>query len=177
MVSSIQAKEPVPPGAMADQDDVAVSSANFLKAAMRAVAGLRLEKGKKLVEEGYWQQGLETLQHAFEQFRALNDWDGIARSSLEIGTVQEMFGDYEVAKLSFLDAERFFKKSKREEGLAVVELKLGTLALELYDYEKARKHLKLAADFFHQHGDQKRAELSDKFLNLADQYERELAPI
>jgi len=140
-----------------------------------AVAEIILFKSKKLVEDGHWQYGLDSLYATLEQFRKLNDFDGMARTFIEIGTVQELFGDYELARLSFLDAERLFKKAKREEGVAVAELQLGTLALDHYDYEQARPHLKFASNFFHQHGDQERAKLSDDFLNLADEFERELA--
>lgn len=140
-----------------------------------AVAEIILFKGKKLIEDGHWQYGLETLQVALEQFRKLNDLDGSARAFIEIGAVQELFGDYEVARLSFLDAERLFKKTKREEGIAVAELQLGTLALDHYDYEQARPHLKFASNFFHQYGDQERAKLSDDFLKLADEFEHDLA--
>lgn len=136
---------------------------------------INLLAGKRLIKRGNWYQGLQVLSSTLEQFRALEDMDGMARSFIEVGTVQELFGDYELARLSFLDAERLFKKAKREEGVAVAELQLGTLALDYYDYEQARPHLQFASNFFHQHGDQERAKLSDDFLNLADEFERELA--
>lgn len=147
------------------------------KSSLRVVAELNLCLGQAMVESGSWQEGLETLQRTFEVFRKIGNLDGMARAHLEIGTVQELFGDYEVAKLSFLSAERLFKKTKREDGIAVAELQLGTLALDYYDYEQARQHLKFASSFFHQHGDKKRAELSDGLLNLADEYERDLAMV
>ena len=140
-------------------------------------AETELLTGKRLVKKGNWYRGLDVLRDALEEFRAFNDLDGMARAYIEIGKVQELFGDYEVAKLSFLDAERLFKKTKREEGIAVAELQLGTLALDYYDYEQARQHLKFASSFFHQNGDKKRAELSDGLLNLADEYERDLAMV
>jgi len=147
----------------------------LMKESSLIFAELDLFAGKSLVKAGNWYRGLDVLRKAYEQFRVFEDMDGMARSLIEIGTVQELFGDYEIARLSFLDAERLFKKAKREEGIAVAELQLGTLALDHYDYEQARPHLQFASNFFHQHGDQERAKLSDDFLKLADEFERDLA--
>lgn len=136
-----------------------------------------LQLGLTLVEKGHWKRGLETLKLALTQFRELGDIDGKARTFLEMGAVQMMFGDYEDARLSFLDAERFFKKIGKQDGIALAQLKLGTLALEIYQYEEARKHLQAASEFFYQNHDQRQAEISDKLLKLADEYEQNLAPV
>ncbi|GEM_PF-3481670 len=143
----------------------------------KVAAEVMLQEGQRLIKDGAWQRGLEMLQKSLEQFRQIDNLDGKARAFLEIGEAQLLFGDYEAAHLSFLDAERLFKKLGRKEGAALAKLKLGTLALEIYQPEEARKYLQDASSFFHQHNDEKRAKVSDKLLKLADEYERNLAPL
>jgi len=131
-----------------------------------------LREGRRLVKDGAWQQGLETLRHARKLFSKLGNLHGKARAAIEIGDVYLRFGDYEVAEMSFRDAERYLRKRGDEAGIAVTQLKLGTLALYKYQPQEAQKHLQAASAFFHAHGDTKRAEISDRLLNLAPEFEQ-----
>jgi tetratricopeptide (TPR) repeat protein len=141
------------------------------RAVAKATAELTLQEGRRLVQEGAWQRGLEVLYGALNMFRQLKDLDGKARTFLEIGHVHMLFDDYEVAQVAFYDAERLFRKSGREKGIAYTHLRLGTLALHMRQPDEARKHLRSASTFFHQHDDPKHARISDQLLRLADEYD------
>lgn len=126
-----------------------------------------LAMGKHLVEDGSWQRGVLMLRNVRDLFARFSDWQGQAQASVEIGDAHLLMGDYEVAKMSYLDAQRYLRKIADEAGLAVVQQKLGALALFMYQADEAEKQLKKAIAFFESHNDQKRAEVSRQLLQLA----------
>ncbi len=126
-----------------------------------------LAMGKHLVEDGSWQRGLQLFRVARNFFSKFGNWQGQARASVEIGDTHLLMGDYEVAKMSYLDAQRYLRKIADEAGLAVVQQKLGALALFMYQADEAETQLKKAIAFFESHNDQKRAEVSRQLLQLA----------
>ncbi len=128
-----------------------------------------LQEGRELIQAGAWQKGLEKLREARQLFSDLDDQYNKASASIEIGDVQMRFGDYELARMSYLDAQRYLRKLGDENGIAVTQLKLGTLALYMYQAEEAQKQLQTASRFFRAHGDTKRAEISEQLLTLAPQ--------
>ena len=95
----------------------------------KMAAEFLLREGQALLQTGAWQAGLEKLRSARQLFSGIGDLYGKARVAIEIGDVQMRFGDYELANLSYLDAQRYLRKLGDENGIAVTQLKLGTLAL------------------------------------------------
>lgn len=134
--------------------------------AQSLMAEVLLDWAKQLVGDGSWQLGLKVLRIVRDIFYGLGDWQGQARASVEIGDAHLMMGDYEVAQMAYLDAQRYLRKIGEEAGLAVTQQKLGTLALFMYQADEAEKQLKGALAFFESRGDRKRAEISRQLLQL-----------
>lgn len=145
-----------------------------LDSAMLLIGEFFLTLGKHLVEAGSWQRGIWGLRYARDAFSKIDNWQGQARASVEIGDAHLLLGDYEVAQMSYLDAQRYLRKIGNEAGLAVTWQKLGTLALFMYQADEAEKQLKDAITFFDSHGDQKRAEISRQLLQLAPEIRQEI---
>jgi len=146
--------------------DVA-GSLSELSTIMSIVGEMTFAAGKLQVEEGSWNDGVRSLRRSRDLFVELGDWRRQAQASVEIGDAHLMMGDYEVAKMSYLDAQRYLRKIADEAGLAVVQQKLGALALFMYQADEAETQLKKAIAFFESHNDQKRAEVSRQLLQLA----------
>ncbi|MFN7930797.1 MAG: hypothetical protein U0Y68_23305 [Blastocatellia bacterium] len=142
------------------------------EAVARVKAEAILQEGRELIQSGAWQRGLETLRSARQLFSDVDDLYGNARVAIEIGDVQMRFGDYELARMSYLDAQRYLRKLGDENGIAVTQLKLGTLALYMYQAEEAQKQLQTASTFFRAHGDSQRAEISERLLTLAPEVQQ-----
>ncbi len=135
---------------------------------------IKLAGGKDEIENGSWYKGIKALREARAIFAEVGDWLKQAQASVEIGDAHLQMGDYEVARMAYLDAQRYLRKIGDEAGLAVVKQKLGTLALYMYKADEAEKQLKEALNFFESHGDERRAELSRQLLQLAPEVRQKI---
>ena len=126
-----------------------------------------LQDGGNLVEEGAWQHGLERLRVALELFRAVDDALGKASTFYWMGIAHLNFGDYELALMSFKDADRHWRRVGNEDLAAQARLQIGKVELQLQRFGSAIDHLRSASAYFHAHGDDNLAAASDQYLELA----------
>lgn len=135
-------------------------------------AGLALLQARLQVDKGAWQLGLEKLHSALDIFRRIEDIQGKAEVFLAIGDVHQKFGDYEIARMSYRDAERHFRQAGNKTGEMMAQLKKGTVELQLQNIATARVHIEAASNYFHAAGDEERAKLSDEWLALVQRVEQ-----
>ncbi len=110
-------------------------------------AQIAFQEGNSLVEDGAWQRGLESLRQALDLFRKAENDVGKAATFLAIGDVHMRFGDYEVARGAFGDAERLFRLMHLEAGEALAQMKIGLAELYLQHVDDAFKYLQAASDY------------------------------
>jgi tetratricopeptide (TPR) repeat protein len=132
-----------------------------------------LQEGQSWVREGAWQNGLERLREALNFFRS-TDFDvpySKAITFLAIGDVHQRFGDYEVARMFYGDAERNFRQIGAKTGEAMAWLRAGTVEIQLQEITEARAHIEAARRSFEEQGDTERVELCDQWLALVREIE------
>ena len=135
-------------------------------------ARAELVTGKKSVEDGAWQQGLQKLKKALHLFQATDDTDGKANASLSIGDVYRNFGDYEIAQSYYWDAVRFFRRAENKRGEAMAQMRYGTALIDLQKYREASPYLTSAHKLFSEDGDTDQLAIAGKWLDLVKQMEK-----
>lgn len=136
------------------------------------VANRHRVTGTQLIEEGAWQRGIDLLRNALRIYREIGSDKGASDTYLLIGDVQQRFGDYELARMTYGDAERHFRRIGDDTGEMLARLKKGTVELQLQNIPSARAHIEAASQYFHRVYDGEQALLSDKWLDLARQMEQ-----
>ena len=104
--------------------------------------------GREMVLQGYWQQGLSTLQDCLGQALKLKDFPLYAETSYEVGRAHEMLSDWVNARLYYRDSLRHFTNLQNTSGQAKCHQGLGAVLISQGYREKGLDELRQAVKLY-----------------------------
>jgi tetratricopeptide (TPR) repeat protein len=139
-------------------------------------ADLEHRFGTALVSQGKWYEGLRRLERGLTIRRLLDDLDARADTIYQIGRVYHLMSDLAEAQIRYRDALRLYEHTKNEEGIAICNLNLGNLAIQLGYIDEGITKIELAKDFYRKTKNYNRLHEIEEIVNLVTHIrEKEMA--